>query len=168
MRRINQSKRLRWLARQAKPGVKEDLARGSRSPGSYRGGQAEGEAKTARLEVEWTSLLLELGATKNEESSIHSQEGRDKDVMEEEYQKAMEVIIAYGCGCCVFKHNICGDHPEVLEGLDSADPLPLEFFMNPGYPPAQAAAEATTTEAPPSKTTKEPMEIAAAEDQSGL
>ena len=52
--------------------------------------------------------------------------------MEEEYHKALEEIFAYGYGCCVFKHNICGDHPEVPEGmLDSADALPPEFFVNP-------------------------------------
>ena len=56
--------------------------------------------------------------------------------MEEEYQKALEVIFAYGYGCCVFKHSICGDRLEVLEGMpDSTDPLPSEFFMNPECPP---------------------------------
>ena len=39
--------------------------------------------------------------------------------------KALEVIFTYGYGCCVFKHNICGDHPEVPEGMpDSTDPFP--------------------------------------------
>ena len=40
---------------------------------------------------------------------------------------------AYGYECCVFKHNICGDHPEVPEGMpDTVDPLPPVFFVNPG------------------------------------
>ena len=43
------------------------------------------EAETALLEVERTSLLLELGETKDEVSSLHSQAGRDKEAMEEEY-----------------------------------------------------------------------------------
>ena len=44
----------------------------------------------------------------------------------------MEVIFAYGYECCAFKHNICGDHPEVPDGmLDSSVPLPPEFFANP-------------------------------------
>ena len=54
------------------------------------------EAKTAHLEIERTSLLLELGATKDEVSSLHSQAGKDKVAMEEDYQKALEVIFAYG------------------------------------------------------------------------
>ena len=85
--------------------------------------------------------------------------------MGEEYQKAVEVIFAYGYGCYVFKHNICEDCPEVLEGMpDSADPLPPEFFVNPGCPLIKMATKATTTGAPPSKTAKEPMEVATAED----
>ena len=58
------------------------------------------------------SLLLELGAAKDEMSSLHSQVGKDKEAMEEYYQKALELIFAYGYGCCVFKHNICGDQPQ--------------------------------------------------------
>ena len=69
--------------------------------------------------------------------------------MEEEYQKSLKVIFAYRYGCCIFKQNICGDCPKVLEGMpDSADLLPLEFFMKPGCPPIQATAKATMTKVP--------------------
>ena len=48
---------------------------------------------------------------------------------------SVDVIFAYGYGCYVFKHNICGDHPKVLKGmLDSANLQPPEFFMDLGYP----------------------------------
>ena len=43
------------------------------------------EAETARLEVERTSLLLEIEATKDDVSSLHFQVSNDKEVMEEEY-----------------------------------------------------------------------------------
>ena len=33
--------------------------------------------------------------------------------MEEDCQRALEPTFIYGCGCCVFKHNICGDQLEV-------------------------------------------------------
>ena len=66
----------------------------------------------------------------------------------------------------VFKHNISGDHPKVPNVMPN--PLPPEFFVNPGYLLVQAAVEATTIEAPPSKTAKEPMEAANVEDQSRL
>ena len=90
------------------------------------------EAETARLEVEQTSLLLEIGAARDEVSSLHSEAGRDKEAMEEDYQKALELIFIYGYGCCAFKHNICGDQLEVPDGMpDSFNPLPPEFFVNP-------------------------------------
>ena len=121
------------------------------------------------MEVERISLLLELGVTKDKVSSLHSQVGKDKEAMEEEYQKALKVIFYYRYGCCVFKHNICRDHSKVSDGMpDSTDPLPAKFFINPRCPLFQAAAKATTTEAPPSETDKEPKEVATAEDQRKL
>ena len=132
-------------------------------------GRNKAEAETARLKVKQTYLLLELGETKDKVSSLHSQAGRDKKVMEEDYQKALEVIFSHGYECCVFKHNIYRDHSEVPNGmLDFADPLPPVFFVNLGFPPIQAASKTTTTKALPSETTKEPMEVAAAKDQSRL
>ena len=55
--------------------------------------------------------------------------------MEEDYQKSLELIFAYGYGCSAFKHSICGDQPGIPDGIpDSADQLPLEFFVNPRCP----------------------------------
>ena len=54
------------------------------------------EAQVARLEIEQTSLLLELEASKDEVSSLHSQVGKEKEAMEEDYQKALELIFVYG------------------------------------------------------------------------
>ena len=54
-------------------------------------------------------LLLEPEASKDEVSSLYSHAGKDKEAMEEDYQKALELIFAYGYECCAFKHNICGD-----------------------------------------------------------
>ena len=94
------------------------------------------ESEAARLKFDRTPLLLELGPAKDEVSSFQSQAGKDKEAMKEEYQKALEVIFAYGYECCVFKHNICGDCPKVLEGMpDSANQLPPEFFVNPRCAP---------------------------------
>ena len=67
--------------------------------------------------------------------------------MEEDYQKALKVIFAYGCGCCPFKHNIFGDHPEVPYSMpESSFPLPPEFFTNPRGPLVPAANEDMATE----------------------
>ena len=69
------------------------------------------EAEATRLEVERTSILVEIGMAKDEVSSLHSQASKDKEAMEEDYQKALELIFAYGYGCCALKNNICGDQP---------------------------------------------------------
>ena len=66
--------------------------------------------------------------------------------MEEDYQKALEVIFAYDYGCCTFKDNICGDQPEVLEGIpNSSDQLQPEFFVSPKCPLVPTATDDTTT-----------------------
>ena len=98
-----------------------------------------------------------------------SQADKDKEAIEEEYQKALEVIFSYGYECCVFKQNIYGDRPEVPKGMpNSVDPLPPEFFVNPECYLIQASVEATTTEVPLNEMAKEPMEIAAIEDHGRL
>ena len=88
------------------------------------------EAEVARLAVERMSLLLELEASKDEVSSLHSHAGKDKEAMEEDFQKALEQIFAYGYGCCAFKHSIYSDWPGIPDDmLDSTNPLPLEVFL---------------------------------------
>ena len=91
------------------------------------------EAEIAHLKVERTSLLLDLEASMDEVSTLHSQAGKDKEAMVEDYQKALEQIFAYGYGCCAFKHGIGGDQPRISDGMPhSADPLPPKFFANLG------------------------------------
>ena len=67
----------------------------------------------------------------------------------------------------MFKHNICGEHPKVPDGMpDSSVPLPLEFFMHPKCPSVPAAIEDTPVGANPSEAAKEPEENASSGDQS--
>ena len=60
--------------------------------------------------------------------------------MEEDCQRALEPSFTYGCGCNVFKHNICGDQLEVLDRTpDSPNFLSPECIEGfgaplPGYP----------------------------------
>ena len=114
------------------------------------------------MEVERISLLLEIGgAVKDKVSSLQSQAGKDKAAMEEDYQKALELIFAYGYGCCMFKHNICSDQLEVPDGMpDSSDPLPPKFFMYPKFSLVPAATKATTAEVDQSEAIEEPKKSA--------
>ena len=47
--------------------------------------KCKAEAKTDILDVERTSLLLEIRATKDDVCSLQSQAGKDKEAMEEDY-----------------------------------------------------------------------------------
>ena len=112
------------------------------------------------------SLLLELEASKDEVSSLHSQEGKDQEAMEEDYQKALEQILAYGYGCCAFKHNICGDQPGIPDGMhDFADPFSPEFFVNLGCPPTPTVVEAKAAEVHLGEAAKDQMEDVVVEEQ---
>ena len=85
--------------------------------------------------------------------------------MEEDYSKALKLIFAYGYRCCMFKHNICGDQPEVPDGKpDSFDLLPLEFFANPRCPSIPTATKATIAEMDQSKAVKDPERSAPSGD----
>ena len=131
----------------AKAWAEEDRARVQGTLAASEEAKCKAESKTARLEVERTSLLLQIRAVKDEVCFLQSQAVKNKEAMEEDYQKALEEIFSYGYGCCVFKHNICGDHPEVPKGVpDSSILLPLEFFADPRCPLVLAAIEDTTTE----------------------
>ena len=79
--------------------------------------------------------------------------------MEEDYKKALEQIFSYCYGCCAFKHNICGDLPRILDGMpNSTDPLPPEFFVNPGCPPTLTAIKAKAAEVHLGEVAKDPVE----------
>ena len=75
----------------ARARAEEDLARVHEALAAAEEGRRKAEDETARLEVERTSLLLDLGATKDEVSFLHSQAGRDKKAMEEGYRKVFGV-----------------------------------------------------------------------------
>ena len=95
--------------------------------------RCKAKSEAVRLEVDQTSLLLDLGATKDEVSSLQSQASKDKEAMEEEYHGGDFFLWVR---VCVFKHNICEDPPKVLEGMpDSSDSLPPKFFVNLECPP---------------------------------
>ena len=65
------------------------------------------EDKASRLVDERVSLLLELGASKDELSSFRVEASKEKKALEE----AFDVIFNYGYGCYAFAHNICGSEP---------------------------------------------------------
>ena len=78
----------------------------------------------------------------------------------------MELIFSCGYGCCAFKHGICGDQPEIPDDMpDSADLLPLEFFVNPRCPPAPIAVEVKVAKIDLGEAAKDPEEGVVAKEQ---
>ena len=85
--------------------------------------------------------------SKGEVSSLHARADKDREDMVKDYQGSLELIFAYGYGCCVFKNTICGDRLEILDGMPySANLLPPEFFFNPRCPPSPTTFEAKHAE----------------------
>ena len=90
------------------------------------------EAKLARVEAKRATPLLEFEASKGEVSSLHARANKGREDMVKDYQGSLELIFAYGYGCCLFKNNICVDRLEIPDGMpDSSNSIPLEFFVNP-------------------------------------
>ena len=94
------------------------------------------EEENFRLTNERLSLIMELGASKEELSAFQAKMIKERKAMEENFNASSDVIFNYGYGCCTFKHNICGSKPMILSRmLDTSKPLPLEFFYQPPMPP---------------------------------
>ena len=95
------------------------------------------------MEAECESLLLEHEASKCEVSSLHARASKEKEDMAEYYHGSMDLIFAYGYGCCTFKNNIFSDRPDIPDSMpDSSNPFSLEFFNNPRCPSVLVANKA--------------------------
>ena len=98
---------------------------------------AEEEANS--LTDERVSLLLELGASKDELSAFWAKASKEKKALEEAFDAGFNVIFSYGYGCCAFAHNICASKPRIPARMfDTLKSLPPEFFINPRCPPSAA------------------------------
>ena len=94
------------------------------------------EEETSHLTNERVSLLVELGASKDELSPFCSKVSKEKKALEAECDAGFEVIFNYGYGCCAFTHNICESKLGIPTGIpDTSTPLTPEFFINPQCPP---------------------------------
>ena len=94
------------------------------------------EEKASRLTDERVSLLVELGASKDEMSAFLANVAKEKKALEVEYDVGFEAIFNYGYRCCAFAHNIWGSKPKILDGMSgTSEPLTPEFFMTPRCPP---------------------------------
>ena len=90
------------------------------------------EEENFRLTDERLSLIMELGASKEELSAFQAKMTKEREAMEEEFDASSDVIFDYGYDCCAFAHNICGSKPMILAAMpDMSKSLPPKFFINP-------------------------------------
>ena len=101
------------------------------------------EEESNHLTDERVSLLLKLGASKDELSAFLAEASKEKKALEEEFDADFDVIFNYSYGCCAFAHNICGNKPRIPNRMsDMSKPLPPEFFINPRCPTGAVPVEA--------------------------
>ena len=83
------------------------------------------EEEASRLTDERVSLLVELGASKDELSAFRAEVSKEKKALEAKYDAGLEVIFNYGYGCCAFAYNICGSKLGIsTRMLGTSNPLP--------------------------------------------
>ena len=74
------------------------------------------EEENGRFMDERLSLLVELGATKDDFVAFWERTPTEKTTMEAEFDASNDVIFNYDYGCCAFVHNICVSEPLILVG----------------------------------------------------
>ena len=98
------------------------------------------EEENGRLTDERLSLVMELGATKDDFAAFREKTSVEKTAMEAEFDVSSNVIFNYGYGCCAFAHNLCGSEPLIPAGMpNTSTPLTQEFFVNPKCPPSSSS-----------------------------
>ena len=94
------------------------------------------EEENSRLMDERLSLLMELGAIKEDFTAFRPKSSVKKSALEAKFGASSDVVFDYCYGYCAFAHDICGSKPMIPAGmLDPSTPLPPKFFMNPRCPP---------------------------------
>ena len=98
------------------------------------------EEENSSLTDERLSLVMELGATKEDFVAFWEKSFAEKSALEAEFDASGDVIFNYGYGCCAFAHDIRGSKPLIPLGmLDASTTLTLDFFVNPRCPPGSSS-----------------------------
>ena len=83
------------------------------------------EEEICQLTDERLSLIMEVGASKEELAAFQAKATAEMEAMEEEFDGSSDVIFNYGYGCCAFEHDIHRRKPMILAGmLDTIESLP--------------------------------------------
>ena len=113
------------------------------------------EEENGRLTDEQLSLLVELGATKDDFAAFREKSFTERSALEAEFDASNDVIFNYSYGCCAFAHDILESKPKIPPGMpDTYTPLTPEFFVNPRCP---LSSSFTLSTAEPIKTAEEAL-----------
>ena len=113
------------------------------------------EEENGHLTNERLSLLVELGATKDDFATFWEKSFIERSALEAEFDASNDVIFNYGYGYCAFAHDIRGSKPKIpLRMPDTSTSLTPEFFVNPRCPPGSSFALSTVE---PVETTEEAL-----------
>ena len=75
------------------------------------------EEENGRLADKRLALVMELGTAKDEFAAFREKATVDRETKEVEFDSSGDALFNYGCGCCVFTHNICGSKPQIPDGM---------------------------------------------------
>ena len=110
------------------------------------------EEENGHLTDKRLSLLVELGATKNDFEAFREKIFAKRSALEAEFDASSDVIFNYGYGCCAFAHDIRGSKPKIPPGMpDTSTPLTPDFFVNPRCPPGSSFALSTAEPVEPAE-----------------
>ena len=102
------------------------------------------EEESGGLTDERLSLLMELGAIKDDFAAFREKSSAERSALEAEFEVSSDVIFNYGYGCCAYAHDIRESKPKIPLGMpDTSTPLTPEFFVNPRCPPGSSFALST-------------------------
>ena len=90
-----------------------ELELGAAQEASVAAGEAckKAEEENGHLADENFSLVIELGALKDDFAAFWEKATADREAMEAEFDSSGNTLFNYGYGCCAFTHNICGNKP---------------------------------------------------------
>ena len=101
--------------------------------------------ENGRLMDERLSLVMELGAIKEDFTTFREKSSVEKSALEVEFDASGDVIFNYGYGCCAFAYDIHGSKPLIPARMpDASTTLTPDFFVNPRCPPGSSSVLAAT------------------------
>ena len=99
------------------------------------------EEESGRLINERLSLVMELGAVKDEFAAFREKAAADRETMEAEFDSNGDALFNYGNGCCVFTHNICEKQASYPGwNVESFSPAHPRILRQPSMPPSISSA----------------------------